>query len=902
MSNAFDNCANLETITLREGVREIRYGAFNSLPKAKTVHIPATVNYIAGEGRSQWYSVSPFGRNSFETITVAEGNNRYKIGEDGALYTMNGEKLIAFPNASPDKRVGVIPEGVKEIVNEAFYQTPMADTVVLPTTLEKCPRILASEGAKCVIINSASNSNFYYTFYYLNNLQEVILGPKFKYLGSKMFYNSGNIRKITGLSDTIPEWSYEAGQSDCPFSTTTFTKAKVYVHCGNAALYKDASNTDKWAKFTNIIDTLLYDVKIEVEANKGTAWISQITDCNTRRVSISGIPYGYTFVKWNNGETTTTASYTITSDTVIRAIVKKDKHISETFQSETVEGVPVTYKILSKNKDRGEFTVQIGVDDYYTQAIRKDYSGPLTIPDSAVYYDEKYAVVRVGHYAFLRCNITGITLPDGITEIGNDAFGYTKITALEMPNSVTTLGSEAFFECRDLASLTLSNNLTEIAQRGFKSCNSLTEVNIPASVEYLYTDAFANCTNLATVTWHPENLKQIGSRPFHNTPWFEAYPAEENGAKYAGDKLLGGSNDDITSFAVKDGTKMIASTAVEFFRNATDITVPSSVELIGWGAFYDTKLERCTLNIATPPTLFNGGNKVWDNGVLGKELFNPSCSTKVFVYVPKEAVATYKADAKWTAIADNIRPIGGWTVEFKDHNGNNIIAPQQVEQGQAPVGVPTSVDTYYTSAYMYVFANAWDTAIVNTGDTLYTARYTQNPLPEYKVHWLKADGGEEMSWTRIKHGYSAEAKGAEKAAELEEPACMQFDKWSQDLSSITAEISVYPIWKDAAYTLTFIDGLTNELIAEIPDRECHEDVDISLILIPEHAGYTFRGWDSEAYKNVTSNLTIKALYDTATGLDEIKPSNVQTVKLLKDGQLFILINGSTYNATGARVE
>ena len=895
--DAFKNCTNLTAVNLNEGVDEIFSDAFTNIG-ATSISLPKSMRSLDNS------SGCPFANNKFTEIKVHAENPYLFVGEDGALYTnkessLKRYTLVAFPFAF-EKPFKEVPEGVMKIQTHTFDEcTNLADTLILPESLTTAEETFRFTKVKCVIVNCEKLETSY-SFFFADELEEVIFGKKVEKIPNKMFYGCDAISKITIQGEIMPDWKSTHTSGFCPFDDDVITNAKLYVNCGWGDSYK--ADADKWGEFTpaNIIDTLMYDVTLEAE--QGTAEITSTTDCNKVNVSISGIPSGYTFVKWNNGETTTTASYTITSDTVIRAIVKKDKLIGETFTAETVEGVPVTYKILKKNKERGEFTVQVGEADYSRQAISKDYAGTLTIPDSAVYYDEKYAVVKVSNYAFMRCNVTQVILPDGIAEIGQDAFAYSKITSMAMPNTVTTMKSEAFYECTSLASLTLSNSLTEIAQRGFEKC-IITELDIPASVEYLYGSSFANCTSLATVTWHPENLKQIGSRPFQNTPWFEAYPAEENGAKYAGDKLLGGSNDVITSFAVKDGTKMIASTAVELFNNVTDIYVPASVDSIGWGAFYDSKLERCTLNIATPPTFFNGENKVWDNGVLGKDLFNPSCSTKVFVYVPKEAVATYKAHAKWTAIADNIRPIGGWTVEFKDHNGINIIAPQQVEQGQAPVGVPTSVDTYYTDAYMYVFANAWDTAIVNTGDTLYTARYTQNPLPEYKVHWLKADGGEEMSFTKFKHGYSAESKGAEIAAELEEPACMQFDKWSQDLSSITAEISVYPIWKDAAYTLTFVDGLTNDTIAEIPDRECHEDVDISLILIPEHAGYTFRGWDSEAYKNVTSNLTIKALYDTATGLERPTTNDQRlTTKFIKDGQLFILINGSTYNATGARVE
>ena len=909
LSSAFDKCANLETITLHEGLREIHYGAFNNLPKAKTINIPATVNYIAGEGRSQWYFVSPFGRNSFETITVAEGNKWFKIGEDGALYTMDGKKLIAYP-ANYSKRIGVIPEGVEEIVYEAFYNTPMADTVVLPTTLEKCPRILASEGAKCVIINSPCNSDFNDTFYYLNNLEEVILGPKCKYLGRKMFYNSGNIRKITVLSDTIPEWGYEAGNSYSPFNGSPLTQAKVYVHCGMGDTFRN--NTNKWASFSHIVDTLLYDVKIEVEANKGTAWISQITDCNTIEVSIDRIHSGYTFVKWNNGETTTTATYTITSDTVIRAIVKKNLLIGETFQSDSEEGVPVTYKILSKNKERGEFTVQVGIGNWNSPAILKAYDGVLTIPDSAVYYDEKYAVVEVSQCAFYRCNVADVILPEGLTEIGQDAFAYSHITTMVVPNSVTKMLSEAFYACDSLVSVTLSNNLDLLDMRILSHCDNLTEVTIPESVRYIMGEAFSYCPNLATINWNPDNILQVGCNPFYGTAWYNNI-AEENGGKYVGDILLWVRNNaTITSFAIREGTRIIASCSVQNMSNIRDYTIPSTVESIGLYTFNNAPaLQRCTINAITPPDIFDGDMKASDPYATAKDLFTNDQYTSLLIYVPKASVTTYQAHEKWNMM--NIRPIGGWTVEFKDHNGNNIIDPQQVEQGERPAIIPTEVDTWYSYDYMYVFANAWDTAVVNVGDTIYTARYTQEELPEYKVYFYPTQEEAEAATTaglgfaKVKHGHAVATEEVEMMiAAVPAKECEQVDEWlGGDITNVTSLLRVYPHWTDGLYDITFFDPIANEVIVVREDIECEQ-----IVVAPDapvHAGYIFTGWSDDTWqttKRYTTDLIVNAVYVAdPTALEQVNDKcQMSNVKYIKDGQLFIRQGDKIYNAQGARVK
>ena len=72
---------------------------------------------------------------------------------------------------------------------------------------------------------------------------------------------------------------------------------------------------------------------------------------------------------------------------------------------------------------------------------------------------------------------------------------------------------------------------------------------------------------------------------------------------------------------------------------------------------------------------------------------------------------------------------------------------------------------------------------------------------------------------------------------------------------------------------------------------------------PVREGYIFTGW-SGSYTNVNADLTIQALYNEATGIEEIftRPDAPSAIKVLIDGQVYILRNdGAIYNATGVRV-
>ncbi|MBQ2026634.1 MAG: leucine-rich repeat domain-containing protein, partial [Alistipes sp.] len=129
-------------------------------------------------------------------------------------------------------------------------------------------------------------------------------------------------------------------------------------------------------------------------------------------------------------------------------------------------------------------------------------------------------VTSIGVWAFSRCSLTSITIPDSVTSIGDYAFyGCSSLTNITIPDSITSIGGSAFSECSSLkvfyGKLASADNrclivdgvLTSFAPAG------LTEYSIPDSVTSIGECAFAECIDLTSVTI-PNSVTSIGSYAF----------------------------------------------------------------------------------------------------------------------------------------------------------------------------------------------------------------------------------------------------------------------------------------------------------------------------------------------------------------------------------------------------
>ena len=89
--------------------------------------------------------------------------------------------------------------------------------------------------------------------------------------------------------------------------------------------------------------------------------------------------------------------------------------------------------------------------------------------------------------------------------------------------------------------------------------------------------------------------------------------------------------------------------------------------------------------------------------------------------------------------------------------------------------------------------------------------------------------------------------------------------------------TVYVKWTINSYTVTFMDGKTVLKTEKVQHGSAVTPPEVS-----EKDGKTFKGWDNKAYNNVTSDLTINAVYDvdtfTVTFKDGDTVLSIQTVE------------------------
>lgn len=153
------------------------------------------------------------------------------------------------------------------------------------------------------------------------------------------------------------------------------------------------------------------------------------------------------------------------------------------------------------------------------------YSGDIVIPATFTDEDIEYKVAGIGDAAFAATEVTGVTLPESVTEIGADAFSATPLVSVKFAgegsaDQLRKIGDRAFcataltapifsasvkdlgagvFASTAISEVIIPDWVTSIGEMCFADNASLVKVVIPQSVKTIASGAFAECPAIADV-------------------------------------------------------------------------------------------------------------------------------------------------------------------------------------------------------------------------------------------------------------------------------------------------------------------------------------------------------------------------------------------------------------------
>ncbi len=239
-------------------------------------------------------------------------------------------------------------------------------------------------------------------------------------------------------------------------------------------------------------------------------------------------------------------------------------------------------------------------------------------------------VTAIGREAF--AYLTGlntVSLPATITTIGQSAFYYcTGLNSVSIPESVTSIGANAFYYCSSLSSANVPAGCSSIGSMAFYGCTNLNSsfTFVDASVN---SSAFSGCPNVTVWCFQTsgQNATLLSCRSGAASI---TVPSQVKGYKVTGmqsQAFYGCTN--LTSVVLPE---TFASIPVEGFYKCTSlksISIPGSVQTIGENAFYG-----CTslTSVSIPASVKSVGSKAFNGCTALTSLNVASASTSLGSY------------------------------------------------------------------------------------------------------------------------------------------------------------------------------------------------------------------------------------------------------------------------------
>ena len=199
---AFENCVNVERITLGDGVTKIGRDAFNNCVSLKEIYIPKNVAALA-DGTFT-------GCLSLESVTVSPENACFTT-VDGVLFNGDQTALLLYPPMKENEAY-VIPGTVKTLSAYAFSNCVHLKNVTLPSSVETIPNscFYGCSGLEEIVIPGGVKNIAVAAFDYCSSVKEVYIGCSVWFVHPIAFNGCSQLQTVT-YCGTEEKWNSVSG-------------------------------------------------------------------------------------------------------------------------------------------------------------------------------------------------------------------------------------------------------------------------------------------------------------------------------------------------------------------------------------------------------------------------------------------------------------------------------------------------------------------------------------------------------------------------------------------------------------------------------------------------------------------------------------------------------------------
>ena len=445
-----------------EGIYGVRTGAFQCAANLIKLTLPASLKESPSSAEFTGYSSAA----KLANIEVAAGNTVFK-SIDGVLVSLDGKKLIAYPNAKPGA-ASSLP------AYQGVIGQPSASVYKIPDGVE--------------IVGQAA-------FAQVNGLTAIELN-EVKKLEKGAFDKQTKLRNVRlGSSvDTIEEGAFGGNQNLTAFDVDSLNPnyisddgviynadktELVLFPGGKGGEYTTLPTTTKIRRrafyYNNVLAKVNFNKDLEVidgDAFQATTELKNITfEAPARVKSIGTFAFqGSGLTELNIPASLQTVDWSAFGFSKLKKITVADGSQLQSINKEAFNGC----------KDLEEFTFE---GSSTLNKIQKDaFSGDDKLKSFVI--PEKVTVLERGAF--------------------NGASGLETIT-FKQPATMTIIGEGAFQGAQALKKIELPSTVTTISKDAFNTCSSLTEIVVPASVTSIDPTGFQECAKLEKFTVDKNN-------------------------------------------------------------------------------------------------------------------------------------------------------------------------------------------------------------------------------------------------------------------------------------------------------------------------------------------------------------------------------------------------------------